>query len=209
MVAPMQRFVTVRDAKKGFTLIAKGLPEYELKLDEPGILALTLLRCVGKLSGRDLITRPGGAAGWWNETPEAQCPGTHTFEYALFPHAGNESDVWSSIVSEVETFTTPPLVVSRKNEQAILEKSFFSLQPDWTCFLTALKIADNGDGIILRLNNPVDTPKSGVIHSESSLKSAFRARMNEEIIEPIEVERDHDISFKAKPFEVLTLLVKL
>ncbi|MBI3005994.1 MAG: hypothetical protein HYY49_11365, partial [Ignavibacteriales bacterium] len=51
-VSPMQRFVTILDGQKGCTLITRGLPEYELSVREPGVLALTLLRCVGKLSGR-------------------------------------------------------------------------------------------------------------------------------------------------------------
>ena len=61
-----------------------GLREYEA-VPRPGgglDIALTLLRCVGWLSRSDLSTRRGHA-GPELATPEAQCPGTHTFEYAL------------------------------------------------------------------------------------------------------------------------------
>ncbi len=174
MVAPMQRFVSVSDGKKSFTLIAKGLPEYELKLDQPGVLALTLLRCVGKLSGRDLTTRPGGAAGWWNETPEAQCQGTHTFEYAVLPGGLEGTDAWSSIIPEVELFTVPPLVLKRKNNQSVLEESFVSIRPA-SLMLSALKMADETDSIIVRLSNPVDRTVEGDIHFASPVKEAHRA----------------------------------
>jgi alpha-mannosidase len=208
MVAPMQRFVTVRDGKKGLTLIVKGLPEYELKLHEPGVLALTLLRCVGKLSGRDLITRPGGAAGWWNETPEAQCLGTHTFEYSVFPHAGNEGESWPSILKEMESFTVPPIVVKRKNEQAVMEKSLFSFQSDLPCNLTALKIADEDESIVLRVNNPVEKHTGGMIHCEIPMKNAFRGNMNEQIVRPLDIENGRDIRHSIKPFEVVTVVVR-
>lgn len=207
MVAPMQRFVTIRDKKKGLTLISKGLPEYELKLDQRGVLALTLLRCVGKLSGRDLITRPGGAAGWWNETPEAQCLGSHTFEYSVMPHGPAEA--WSSILKEVEQFTVPTLPVKRKSQQTLLEKSYFSVLP-LPLVLTALKVTDDGGGgIIVRVNNPFDSQINGIVHAEVKVREAFRAKLNEEIIEQPKGVKGNDISIDVGPFEVATVLIKL
>ena len=208
MVAPMQRFVSVRDGEKSFTLIVKGLPEYELKLDQPGVLALTLLRCVGKLSGRDLITRPGGAAGWWNETPDAQCPGKHTFEYSVLPGSTTDASDWSSILKEVELFTVPPLTVNRKNDQSVLEQGFLSITPD-SLTLSALKVADERKGIVLRLSNPVARTVEGLIHFNPSVKEAFRAKMNEEVIEAIGVSNGHDVHLTVKPYEVVTLMVSL
>jgi mannosylglycerate hydrolase len=207
MVAPMQRFVTVRDHQKSFTLMVKGLPEYELKLDQPGVLALTLLRCVGKLSGRNLITRPGGSAGWWNETPEAQCPGSHTFETSVLPGSAQDASDWSSILKEVELFTVPPLAMNRKNDQSILEQGFVSINPD-SLMLSALKVADEKEGIVLRLSNPVDRSVEGTVHFEPNVKEAFRAKMNEEIIETIAVSNGHDVHVTVKPYEVVTLLIK-
>jgi mannosylglycerate hydrolase len=208
MVAPMQRFVTVRDHQKSFTLMVKGLPEYELTLDQPGVLALTLLRCVGKLSGRDLITRPGGAAGWWNETPEAQCLGKHTFEYSVLPGSAQNASDWSSILKEVELFTVPPLGVNRKNDQSVLEQGFVSITPD-SLTLSALKAADEGDGIVLRLSNPVDRTIEATVHFEPSVTEAFRAKMNEDMIETIMVSNGHDVHLTAKPYEVVTLLINI
>jgi alpha-mannosidase len=208
MVAPMQRFVTIRDEQKSFTLMVKGLPEYELKLEQPGVLALTLLRCVGKLSGRDLITRPGGAAGWWNETPDAQCPGKHTFEYSVLPGSTRDVSDWSSILKEVELFTVPPLAVNRKNDQSVLEEGFVSITPD-SLTLSALKVADEKEGIVLRLSNPVDRTVEGVVHFEPIVKEAFRAKMNEEIIEAVVVSNGHDVHLTVKPYEVVTLFIRI
>jgi alpha-mannosidase len=208
MVAPMQRFVTICDNAKGLTLITKGLPEYELKVDKRGDLALTLLRCVGKLSGRDLTTRPGGAAGWWNETPEAQCLGSHTFDYSVFPHKALGEGIWTSILEQVEGFTVPFLAVKRKNEQTVFEKSFLSIEPR-SLLLTALKRADDESGVIIRLNNPVDAEVLATVHMEAKVKEAYRAMMNETIVAPVEILNGHDIPVTVKAFEVVTLVVKL
>jgi mannosylglycerate hydrolase len=67
-------------AAGGLVVFGKGLPEYEAT--EEGELALTLLRCVGWLSRRDLSTRRGGA-GPELPVPGAQCHGEHVFEYAV------------------------------------------------------------------------------------------------------------------------------
>jgi alpha-mannosidase len=206
-VAPMQRFVTIHDETKGFTLISKGLPEYELKLEERGVLALTLLRCVGKLSGRDLVTRPGGAAGWWSETPDAQCLGEHAFEYSIVPHGVGGREMWSSVLGDVECFTVPPLTVRRKNEQHILTSSFVAVEPP-SLMLSALKTAGREAGIVLRLCNPVGVAIDGLVHFKQKVSELFRVKMNEEVIERLAVGNGRDISLTVKPFEVVTLLVK-
>ncbi len=208
MVAPMQRFVTIHDDSKGMTLMVKGLPEYELKLDKKGELALTLLRCVGKLSGRDLTTRPGGAAGWWNETPEAQCLGRHTFEYSVFPHQSLNKALWTAILEQVEDFTTPLLAVKRKNKQTVLEKSFLSVEPK-SLLLTSLKRSDDESSVVLRLNNPVDGEIRGTVHVEANVKEVYRGTMNEDVVGPMELLNGHDIPVTVKPFEVMTILLKL
>ena len=82
-------FVAVNDGQVGLLVANRGLPEYEVmpgKKNENGgvTVALTLLRCVGWLSRDDLHCRRGHA-GPGLSTPGAQCPGRHTFEYALVP----------------------------------------------------------------------------------------------------------------------------
>jgi mannosylglycerate hydrolase len=74
-------------AAGGLVVFGRGLPEYEAT--EEGELALTLLRCVGWLSRKDLSTRRGGA-GPELPVPGAQCHGDHVFEYAV--ELGEPSD---------------------------------------------------------------------------------------------------------------------
>jgi hypothetical protein len=74
---PSRRFVTAG----GLTVVHEGLLEYEL-VDDGKALALTLLRCVGVLSGTNLAYRPM-PAGPPVPVEGAQMRGRHTLRYAV------------------------------------------------------------------------------------------------------------------------------
>jgi len=73
---PSRRFVSAG----GLTLVHEGLLEYELV--DGAALALTLLRCVGQLSGTDLRTRPQ-PAGPQVPVEGAQMQGYHVLRYGV------------------------------------------------------------------------------------------------------------------------------
>jgi mannosylglycerate hydrolase len=128
-------------AAGGLTLLARGLPEYEATAD--GALALTLLRCIGWLSRDDLSTRRGGA-GPQLPVPGAQCLGTHRFEYAL--ELGEPADaelVRRSQDYRFDFVEGPPGVRLDR-----------PLRVEGDVVLSALKIAEDGDGLVLRAFNP-------------------------------------------------------
>jgi len=85
-------FVSVSNNKRTFSLVNKGLPEYEAikNNDETITLAITLLRCIEWLSRHDLSTR-GNNAGPDLNTPAAQCIGKHEFEFSIITHEGVSS----------------------------------------------------------------------------------------------------------------------
>jgi alpha-mannosidase len=69
LTAPLQRYVSLFDERKGATVYSDGLAEYEAR--EDGSVAITLVRAVGELSRNDLPERPGHA-GWPAPVPGAQ-----------------------------------------------------------------------------------------------------------------------------------------
>jgi len=103
-----QAFVDVSGDRGGLTIANFGLPEYEVLRDGRNTIALTLLRSSGEL-------------GDWGvfPTPEAQCLGRHTFEYAIVPHAGGSDRLnaavqayqfqipWSSVQTEARQGELP------------------------------------------------------------------------------------------------------
>lgn len=106
-VAPHQGFVDASDRARGLAVVTRGLPEYECLKEARGedTIAVTLLRCIEWLSRDDLTTRKG-YAGPPIFCPGAQCPGKHSFEYAVVPHTGSWSE--ASISRIAWRFSSPP-----------------------------------------------------------------------------------------------------
>ncbi|WP_151734957.1 alpha-mannosidase ['Paenibacillus yunnanensis' Narsing Rao et al. 2020] len=73
-----QVFASVEGGTNGLAIANKGLNEYEVLLDGKNTIAVTLLRASSEL-------------GDWGvfETPEAQCLGEQTAEYAIIPYTGD------------------------------------------------------------------------------------------------------------------------
>jgi mannosylglycerate hydrolase len=206
-VAPMQRFVAVRNARRAFVVLADGLPEYELLPDPNGTLAITLLRCVGLLAGEDLITRPGGKAGWHNETPEAQCPGRHTFRYTALSLSAAEYADGRVLHQECERFNLPLFPIRRKNPSALpLEASFAALGTS-RLVLSALKEAEEGGGVVLRLWNPTRSVVEETVRFAVAPLRVALSRLDETTGEALPVVDGRDIKVHVGPSGIVTLRV--
>ncbi|HET7028067.1 MAG TPA: hypothetical protein VFI28_10300 [Candidatus Limnocylindrales bacterium] len=127
-------------------VVGAGLPEYEAIPVRRGLdLAVTLLRCVGWLSRDDLSTRPAHA-GPGIATPEAQCPGRHTFSYAIAFGAAALTD---AAVCRLSADVRTPV---GRGPAGSLTDGLLAVDGDvgWS----ALKPAEDGDGVILRIHAP-------------------------------------------------------
>lgn len=195
----MQRFVTVQDEQKAFTLMSRGLPEYELATDGSGLLALTLLRCVGELSRSNLATRPGGDAGWKNSTPEAQCIGQHVFEYGLLLHSATQT--FEEVLQEARSYHTRVTVLARK-ARAEMKSSRFQLDAA-RAELTCLKEAEDGSGVIIRLCNPTGLEEM-VSMRFSSDAAVSSASFDEQISEAV-LSKKQTSEIVLEPYKIRTL----
>lgn len=133
--APMQRFVWTQN----LGILTKGIHEYEIAQNT---LSITLLRAVGMLSDKKLHTRYN-AAGPTIPTDEAQCLRALTCEFALnfcekpedlFEKADHYFDPVIAFLAE--KIPSTKLKIDNKN-----------------VVLLALKEAENGSGLVLRLLN--------------------------------------------------------
>jgi mannosylglycerate hydrolase len=150
---PQKTFVSVASGGRGLAVANRGLPEHEVIQDEQGnaVIALTLLRCVGWLSRPDLLARKGNG-GWTLPTPGAQCAGDQVFEYSIIPHAGSWKD--AGIVELAHQFAVPALVFGAAAGRLGKNAGRSLVRVDRKeIVLSALKKAENGGGVILRLWN--------------------------------------------------------
>jgi alpha-mannosidase len=196
---PLQEFVDISDGNHGLCLATKGLPAYEAVHGPNGTrLYLTLLRAVGHL---------GPAAGADHPTPLAQTPGYHRFEYALIPHLSS----WEKcdLLNMVEDYQSPLLVEAdllhsgRWPSTGSLFKIHTS-EEQKVCF-TCLKQAEDGNGFILRLWNPLKVTQSIHLTSGVSLSEAFRMDLKEETLESLDA-KSVDVLLPVKSLTSLRLI---
>ena len=201
---PQERFVAVEGEGQGLALLNKGLPEYEVT--EDGVIHLTLLRCVRWLSRDDLKTRPGHAGPPY-ETPEAQCLGRHAFEYAIMPYEGDwlEARVWE----EAARYNLP-LVALRIEGGGKLPPamSFLKVKPEGF-LVSAVKRAEDGAALIVRLYSPTDQEAKGRLWLASQIVGAAEANLNEEVQAPLAVEEGQRVRFALRAHEIKTLRLVL
>jgi alpha-mannosidase len=183
---PQRNFVDVSDANGGFAVLNKGLPEYEGEPSEDGvIMGITLLRAVGWLSRDDLSTRYKHA-GPPLQTPEAQCPGKHVFEYAVLPHAGDW--VAGGVAQEAEGYVTPvysaPVPDKEQGGTLPAEVSFYRLGPSELLF-SACKRREDGQGLILRAYNPTPYPVEATLELGAGCVARLANMAERELSEPL------------------------
>lgn len=157
---PQQDWVDLSDGQRGLCIISQGLPEYEVLNTERREVAITLLRAVGYLgAGTEMQTTTVGA-GPNIATPEAQIQRKLTYSLSVLPHRGtwDQAEVWRQAM----IFKNPPrpyTTAMDKNERARAHgtgpsrRSFLAVNGR-NAILSALKKAEQGEALILRLYNP-------------------------------------------------------
>jgi len=195
---PQQSWVDVNDGEVGLTIINKGLTEYELYDDAKRTIALTLLRCVGRLSG-------GGESPAAQKTPGAQCLGTHTFKYAMSPHAGSHetAKVWQ----QAHSHNVPVRVVQTGGHDGELPEqlSFVRIAPG-NLVVSAIKKAERTDSIILRFYNTTDESVEGVVNFCNEVGPVNLVNLNEEFQKQLASSTD-TVRIAVKPKQIVTLEV--
>lgn len=141
--------------------------------------------------------------------PEADI-GMHTISYALYPHAGD----WRAADTPRRgaEFNAPPYIVTPGAHDGELPAafSFFSADAD-NVMLTAVKRAEDGDGIILRLVETEGRKATTRITLPWSIASAFDVNLIEDPVPsatPIAVE-SAALSLELGPFEIRTVKLTL
>ena len=142
-------------------------------------VAVTLLRSVGWLSRGDLTTR-NGHAGPMLATPGGQGLGMQTAHYAILPHAGD----WQSegaVLREAQAFEAPlrALPAEQRDGDLPASWSFVHVTPDAVA-ISAIKRAESGDGLIVRLYNPGEQPQETALTFGAPLADVREVRLDEE-----------------------------
>lgn len=204
---PQKIFTDISGKECGLTLSNKGLPEIEVvSLPRTTKISLTLFRSVGYISRDDLKLRLGHA-GPQMETPQAQCLEKNVYHYSLIPHQGDFIKDKTHLLSH--NFTRPFLSYVGDIKKGDLPGQMCFLKVEPNCLMvSAVKIAENSDEVIIRLYNISDNIEEGRITLFKEPKQVHLVDLKEDTIdtEPIKYE-GRDIIFKIKPQQIKTFRI--
>lgn len=155
-IETMQSFIQLKDETKEFTVVTKGLKEYEVVGEE---LAITLFRSFSHLGKRNLVNRPGRPSGIEIPTPDNQLQGV-AFEWE-FAFGFEHLEV--NAAKAARNYLTPLLGYQLKEfnrfnlnarDGVLPSKDKLSLDLG-EAVLSACKLTEEND-VFIRLFNPSD-----------------------------------------------------
>jgi len=200
---PQCAWAQVSDGRIGLMVANRGLPEIEaLRADQGTELALTLLRSVGWLSRADMSIR-AGHAGPGLPTPEAQCIGETTFEYALIPHGG----AWMGAADQAQAFSAPLRAVSTPAHTGVLSSkgSFVEVGPE-NLIVTAVKEAEDGNGLIVRFWNTDEAACEATVKFWQKPAGVSLCTLGERVLEPLEMDATGSVTLPVRGRQIVTLV---
>jgi len=191
---PQRAFSDVSDGQTGLMVANRGLPEVEVLKNAAGNaeIAVTLLRCVGWLSREDFPAR-NGHAGPAMETPEAQMPGSWSFDYSVIPHEGN----WESACQQAYAFETPLRAFGTDLHDGKLPAvcSFLNVEPG-SFVISALKESEDGHGWVARGYNPTGREIEVTLRPWKAFKKVELVDLAEKRIASLKPARDGQVGFR-------------
>jgi mannosylglycerate hydrolase len=197
---PQRTFADLSTSRRGLMIANRGLPEVEATA-ERGI-ALTLLRCVGWLSRDDFPSRTGHA-GPMLPLPGAQMEGVWEFDYAIIPHAGD----WRAAVRAARAFEAPPRAVETDAHPGVLPSRGSIVEVAPPAFeISAIKLAEDGRGLLIRGWNSTGQPLKVILRPGKKFSRAERVSLAEERLSSLRLGKNGDVSFPAKPHEIVSIL---
>jgi alpha-mannosidase len=195
---PMRDFVSDRRSN-GLMVAARGLREGCVSPE--GVIAVTLLRCFGWLSRDDLATRKGGA-GPQVETPGGQERGSHRFELSLIPFLGD----WPAALPLADSYQAGLRAEVTPVHTGRLPSSISLLQIEpATLRLSAVKAAEDGRGMIVRLVNLSPDAATASIRTLLPLRRAALVRLDETPLRDLAIREPNCAQIPIGPHQIQTL----
>ena len=199
---PQSCWLEVNDDTRGITIANKGLPEYESKKENGVCIYITLVRCVGSLGKRDLITRKD-PIGPPIPVPEAQCVRTHSFDYSIIPHIGDWIEARS--YQDAMSFANPLICWNIKGEGGKMpaQDSFLELEPE-NLVVTGIKQSEDDSSTIVRFYEIAGRPVTAQIDVKRDFCEAWLANLNEKNQQRLKI-RSGKVEVPVAAYEIVTM----
>ncbi len=198
---PTQHFVDLSADGHGLALLHTGMTEYEACDDESATLRMTLFRAMG-----NMIVTWWEAVGVFPGQDGSQLQRKITFDYALYPHAGDW--VEGEVYARAEALNVPlaPFQVTASVRTGAMppETSFYAVEPA-NLIISTFKQAQDRNSCILRVFNPTKASITGTIRIKASLKAAYLTDLNETRASSLELLDRSALRVTAAPGQIVTV----
>jgi alpha-mannosidase len=181
---PAIRWADLGDGRHGFTLINESKYGYDAK---GNVLRLSLLRSP---------TYPD---------PQAD-QGHHHFAYSLYPHAGDWKQALSIRRGYEFNYRLKALQVQAHAGKSAAEHSYVSVSPDHVV-LTALKKAEDGDGLIVRFYEWAGKSGDVLLKLPEGARSAQPVNLLEEPCGGSLALSHNELKVTVHPYEIVSIRV--
>lgn len=222
----LRRFVAMEDdplaeTPAGLQILTEGLHEYFCPAD--GVVDVTLLRAVGWLARLDHPSRPH-KVGPQVRAPGAQCLGPHTFRLAIRPYAVPAGP--GPLYRAAEEFSVPlqgwavqtqigegrTAAMQQTHDRTDLDGASsapasplgLAVEPA-EVVVTAVKTAEDGQGIVVRAFNSADRPVTAALGARFALSAASRCDLEETPAESLAVGADGVVTLPLAAGQIATV----
>jgi alpha-mannosidase len=192
MIPNFLNWFDINDGTRGIAFMNKGLADMEVVKTA---VYITLFRSVSGVAA-------DGLTGPLIPTPDALELRDHTFEYAIQLH----EDDWrrAGIYKQAREYIYPAVSISADGKGELPDEfSFLELSPD-NLVLSALKKAEDSDGVILRFYETKGEPTSAQIKLFREIKRVTRVDLLENEDGELSVN-GKIINIDVKPFEIVSI----
>ncbi|EOL50398.1 alpha-mannosidase [Enterococcus caccae] len=180
-------FVNIHDDASGITVSNFGLNEYEI-LPETNTIALTLLRAVGEM----------GDWGYF-PTPEAQCLGTHTFNYGVDFH-GEKAQRYVTYQRAYAAQIPFSVKATSRHSGSLKAKDAYLMIAGETFAVTALKNSEDNRTLVVRGFNmsgkSAEVKIEKLDSNEPDLLNLLEEKQKEQIPKKMKAYEIHTIGFE-------------
>ncbi len=181
---PAQRWADISDAKHGFSLLNDSKYGYDAK---GNVLRLSLLR-----------------SPEWPD-PHAD-EGHHEFTYSLYPHGGSWKDALTLRRGYELNYKLIALPASR-HEGALPPEHSFLESPSENIIVTALKNAEEGDGVVLRYYEWAGKDGDVKLQLPPGAQSAAETNLMEKPLGSVSLQNGL-LQLHTKPYEIKTIKIQ-
>ncbi|MBN2445400.1 MAG: glycoside hydrolase family 38 [Phycisphaerae bacterium] len=198
---PQATWTAVNDGKRGLALISTGQPESAVRDLPDRPIALTLMRGFQKTVGT-----PG--------EPGGQMMGVSSHVYWIYPHSGALPAIELCRLGQRLAGGLQCIYTEKSREPLLRAKPLLPASGSWyklsagPLVVTACKLSEDGDAIVIRAHNPTDEPAKQRLELCADIEAAFYANMLEEPGDKL-AKRGGAITVTAEPRQIVTLRLEL